>query len=381
MAADRRDLRSRCASARAWPPRASWAPSRCARGLATVEVFDHFCRATGIDEVEAVATSAIRDAVQPRRLPRRGRRCRCGFSRRRRRRTSATSRRSTRRRWRRLRARPRRRIAAAHAGGGAAGGRGALMAARRGADDRALRRRSQGAAQARRGGDRGVSGERLVAIGGTARNLAAADQRLRSLPSFGVQGHVIPRDALAALVEELAGRSPAQRGKLRRDQARARRHHPRGRADDPHRARQRRVRRRRGDRGGAARGRVLLPLAGAVGAVRRRPPPVGAEPRRALPRGPRAHRARRAAGARPVRRARRGRPARRRSRRARAAVGRGDAPRHRHDRRLRRPSQALALPAAQRRPAGLHPARGRADRPGRPLPPQGRTGRSGRSGR
>ena len=32
------------------------------RGLAAVDVFAHFCRATGIDEVEAVATSAIRDA-------------------------------------------------------------------------------------------------------------------------------------------------------------------------------------------------------------------------------------------------------------------------------------------------------------------------------
>jgi exopolyphosphatase / guanosine-5'-triphosphate,3'-diphosphate pyrophosphatase len=33
------------------------------RGLAAVDVFAHFCRATGIDEVEAVATSAIRDAT------------------------------------------------------------------------------------------------------------------------------------------------------------------------------------------------------------------------------------------------------------------------------------------------------------------------------
>ena len=40
-------------------------------------------------------------------------------------------------------------------------------------------------------------------------------------------------------------------------------------------------------------------------------------------------------------------------------------------RRLRRPPQALALPRPQRRPAGLHAARGRAGRPGRPLPPQG----------
>src|SRR6195952_4228764 len=34
-----------------------------ARGLATAEVFAHFCEATGITEIDAVATSAIRDAT------------------------------------------------------------------------------------------------------------------------------------------------------------------------------------------------------------------------------------------------------------------------------------------------------------------------------
>ena len=43
------------------------------------------------------------------------------------------------------------------------------------------------------------------------------------------------------------------------------------------------------------------------------------------------------------------RPARRRPARARPAVGGGDAARHRHGRRLRRPPQALALPDPQRR--------------------------------
>jgi exopolyphosphatase/guanosine-5'-triphosphate,3'-diphosphate pyrophosphatase len=60
-----------------------------------------------------------------------------------------------------------------------------------------------------------VSNNRLVAIGGTARNLAAADQDLRAIPSFGVQGHVIPRDALAELVSALEERKPGERGKLR----------------------------------------------------------------------------------------------------------------------------------------------------------------------
>src|SRR5918992_5244314 len=33
------------------------------RALRTAEVFDHFCEASGIEQVEAVATSAIRDAA------------------------------------------------------------------------------------------------------------------------------------------------------------------------------------------------------------------------------------------------------------------------------------------------------------------------------
>src|SRR4051794_20569565 len=37
-------------------------PAGIERGLAAAEVFAHFCQATGIDEIDAVATSAIRDA-------------------------------------------------------------------------------------------------------------------------------------------------------------------------------------------------------------------------------------------------------------------------------------------------------------------------------
>ena len=81
-----------------------------------------------------------------------------------------------------------------------------------------------------------------------------------------------------------------------------------------------------------------------------------------------------AARARALGRARRRRPPPRRPEGARAAVGHRDAARHRHRRRLRRPPQALALPDPLRGHAGLQPARGRADRPGRPLPPQGQPG-------
>ncbi len=52
---------------------------------------------------------------------------------------------------------------------------------------------------------------RLVAVGGTVRTLAAAAQREEGLPGFGVQGHVIERAVLDALIERLAELPPAER--------------------------------------------------------------------------------------------------------------------------------------------------------------------------
>jgi len=57
-------------------------------------------------------------------------------------------------------------------------------------------------------------GPRLVGIGGTVRNLAAAAQRDLDVPEAGVQGYVLAREELDRLVEELAARTPAERGKL-----------------------------------------------------------------------------------------------------------------------------------------------------------------------
>jgi exopolyphosphatase/guanosine-5'-triphosphate,3'-diphosphate pyrophosphatase len=57
-------------------------------------------------------------------------------------------------------------------------------------------------------------GPRLVGIGGTVRNLAAAAQRDLQVAEFGVQGYVLTRAELDRLVEELAARSPAERAKL-----------------------------------------------------------------------------------------------------------------------------------------------------------------------
>src|SRR5690349_7878778 len=57
----------------------------------------------------------------------------------------------------------------------------------------------------------GRCGPRLVCIGGTIRNLAAAAQRDLEVPEAGVQGYVITREELDRLVEELASRPPAER--------------------------------------------------------------------------------------------------------------------------------------------------------------------------
>src|ERR687887_1161092 len=58
------------------------------------------------------------------------------------------------------------------------------------------------------------SGARLVGIGGTVRNLAAAAQRDLEVPEAGVQGYIITRKELDRLVEELAKRTPAERAKF-----------------------------------------------------------------------------------------------------------------------------------------------------------------------
>jgi exopolyphosphatase/guanosine-5'-triphosphate,3'-diphosphate pyrophosphatase len=57
-------------------------------------------------------------------------------------------------------------------------------------------------------------GGRLVGIGGTVRNLAAAAQRAAGLPSNGVQGMLVERAALAELVERLAALPAAERASV-----------------------------------------------------------------------------------------------------------------------------------------------------------------------
>jgi exopolyphosphatase/guanosine-5'-triphosphate,3'-diphosphate pyrophosphatase len=57
-------------------------------------------------------------------------------------------------------------------------------------------------------------GGRLVGIGGTVRNLAAAAELAGDLPSYGVQGFDVKRDALDALVERLAELPASERASV-----------------------------------------------------------------------------------------------------------------------------------------------------------------------
>jgi exopolyphosphatase/guanosine-5'-triphosphate,3'-diphosphate pyrophosphatase len=58
------------------------------------------------------------------------------------------------------------------------------------------------------------SAPRIVGIGGSIRNLAAAAQKRGGYPDSGVQGFVLTRDTLGELVDELAARPASKRGKV-----------------------------------------------------------------------------------------------------------------------------------------------------------------------
>ena len=76
------------------------------------------------------------------------------------------------------------------------------------------------------------AGPRLVGIGGAVRNLAAAAQRAVGQLDIGVQGFVItPRGDRRARATTLAGAAGVRARRRSRASSRARRHHPRRRAD------------------------------------------------------------------------------------------------------------------------------------------------------
>jgi exopolyphosphatase/guanosine-5'-triphosphate,3'-diphosphate pyrophosphatase len=62
--------------------------------------------------------------------------------------------------------------------------------------------------------DAGTDGGRLAGIGGTVRNLAAAAEIAADKPSFGVQGFLLERKALDALVDRFADMSPKERAEV-----------------------------------------------------------------------------------------------------------------------------------------------------------------------
>ena len=59
-----------------------------------------------------------------------------------------------------------------------------------------------------------AGGERLVGLGGTVRNLATAAERAAGLPAEEVQGFVIDRDALGELIDRLAALPAAERSSV-----------------------------------------------------------------------------------------------------------------------------------------------------------------------
>ena len=198
-----------------------------ARGLATAEVFAHFCGAMGIDEVDAVATSAIRDAANadeflkraalPVRVLSTEEEARYGYL--------AAVNSSTLADGAVLDlgggSMQLVRVASRHPRELGSWPLGAVrMTERFGLGEgtaskkqlRALRDHVAGELEDAHWLPR--AGGRLVGIGGTVRNLAAAVQRAQGLPEFGVQGFVIARDALAELVARLATLTPAERAKV-----------------------------------------------------------------------------------------------------------------------------------------------------------------------
>jgi exopolyphosphatase / guanosine-5'-triphosphate,3'-diphosphate pyrophosphatase len=202
-------------------------PDRIDRALHTAAVFASFCRASGIDTVEAVATSAIRDATNADELLDAIRE-RTGLEPR-----VISGREEARYGW----------LAIANSttisdGFGLDIGGGSIQAMRL-ADRRLEEAESlplgsvrvseeflpgeKAAAKAMRALRKRVEkeldelgwwdgGGRLVGIGGTIRNLAVAAMRQRELPVPDSQGYELGRDALEDLIELLAGRPASKRG-------------------------------------------------------------------------------------------------------------------------------------------------------------------------
>jgi exopolyphosphatase / guanosine-5'-triphosphate,3'-diphosphate pyrophosphatase len=198
-----------------------------ARGLATAEVFAHFCEALGITEIDAVATSAIRDASNasafldhaalPVRVLSTEDEARMGYL------AAVNSTTLADGAVLDLGGGSMQlvRVASRHATELQSWPLGAVrMTERFGLGEGAASKKQLKALREHVGAELESapwlekSGDRLVGIGGTVRNLAAAVQRAAGVPEFGVQGFVMEKDALTELVARLAALEPADRAKV-----------------------------------------------------------------------------------------------------------------------------------------------------------------------
>ena len=208
-------------------------PEPMERALETIELYAHFCRATGIDHVRPVATSAIRDAANQGEFLQRAHE-RSGLE------VEVLSR-DDEARYGYLAAVNSTTLAdgvALDLGGGSmqltrVAGRlavdmqswpmGAVRMTERFLPDgpakpkrlktlRAYVRDELASVPWLEGA--GSNGGRIAGIGGTVRNLAAAAQLAAGLPSYGVQGFRLERGALDDLVERLAALPPDERGRI-----------------------------------------------------------------------------------------------------------------------------------------------------------------------
>jgi len=196
-----------------------------ARGLATVEVFAHFCSASGITEVDAVATSAIRDAKNageflkhaalPVRVASTAEESRYGYL------AAVNSTTLSDGAMLDLGGGSMQlvRVASRHDTEYASWPLGAVrMTEQYGlgvdavASEKQLQKLREHVTKALKDApwlER--AGERIVGIGGTVRNLAVAVQRHAGLLDVGVQGYRIARDDLDQLVTRLSTLTPAER--------------------------------------------------------------------------------------------------------------------------------------------------------------------------
>jgi exopolyphosphatase/guanosine-5'-triphosphate,3'-diphosphate pyrophosphatase len=201
------------------------APEPMERALETTELYAHFCRATGIDDVRAVATSAIRDATNRDQFL-----ARAGLDVQ----VLTTEEEAFFGYLAAVNSTTLRDGVALDLGGGSmqltrVEGRQAIdmrswplgavrmterFLARERVKPKHLKALRTHVAEQLADAPWLDEGGALTGIGGTVRNLAAAAELHQELPSFSVQGFPLRKDVLDDLVDELADMTPAERAKV-----------------------------------------------------------------------------------------------------------------------------------------------------------------------